>query len=493
MDLLLGALLLLHPVLGATTTRHHVCVVGAGISGLRCASQLAAAGDHMRVTVLEASDGVGGRVRTDELQGFLLDRGFQVFIAAYPEARASLDYKKLQLGEFVPGAIVHLGGNHDAQQQQQQQHLVADISRRPDLLAPTLRFPVGSFMDKARLLLAVAGLKFFTSLDGDIFGRDGSGAGGGADGSALSAEEASALEYLRDSLGLEPPLIDSFFRPFFKGIFLAPLEGISSRLLLFVLKMFADGAVCLPANGLGAVSEQLAEQVRAAGGDVRTSTAVEGIPAPGEVRLSDGSCLTCDAIVVATPRREAVRMLREDLLPADAPLLAEDAARTREELSCACLYFALDHPPPVSEPILVLNGRASGSSSSSAGLVNTVCFPSMVSPTYAPAGSHLASVGVVGADAAGAEDLEGAVRAELGHWFSAEEVAGWKHLRTYRIPNAQESRPPGTNANGFNREPRIAPGVYLCGDHCATPSLNGALRSGRAAAEAILKDLVAAP
>lgn len=189
----------------ATPTPTRVCVVGAGVAGLRCAQILASTG--CSVTVLESSDGVGGRVRTDLHEGFQLDRGFQVFLTAYPESQQCLDYESLDLHEFVPGACVQLGDGGA------NRFLVADVSRRPSTLLDTLRFPVGSRADKLKLVLAVLRLKFFRDLDA-LFSA------------AAFGKSQSTMAYLRDELQLDSPLIDSFFRPFFKGIFLAPLEEL---------------------------------------------------------------------------------------------------------------------------------------------------------------------------------------------------------------------------------------------------------------------------
>ncbi|MGA1525128.1 MAG: FAD-dependent oxidoreductase, partial [Planctomycetota bacterium] len=85
-----------------------VLVVGAGLAGLTCARALSAAGVPVRV--LDAADAVGGRVRTDVVEGFRLDRGFQVLQTAYPEARRALDYGALELRPFEPGALVRVAG-----------------------------------------------------------------------------------------------------------------------------------------------------------------------------------------------------------------------------------------------------------------------------------------------------------------------------------------------------------------------------------------------
>ena len=89
-------------------TSADVLIIGAGLAGLCCARRLAEAG--VTFQIVEASDGIGGRVRTDEVDGFLLDRGFQVLLTAYPEARRVLDYSRLDLKPFSPGALSWFAG-----------------------------------------------------------------------------------------------------------------------------------------------------------------------------------------------------------------------------------------------------------------------------------------------------------------------------------------------------------------------------------------------
>ena len=430
-------------------------VVGGGIAGLRCALALARAGE--KVTIFESSDGVGGRVRSDTIDGFTLDRGFQVFLTAYPEYAGCLDLDELQLRNFWPGAIVQLGGGRST--------LVADPTRSSvSTLLPTLTTPLGTIADKLRLGIAVLQLKFLTSISA-IFERD----------------EVSTDEHLRSRLQLSDGIVHSFFRPFFRGIFLAPLAKQSSILFEFVLRMFLDGSAALPDGGMGSVPAQLARNVVASGGTIECGTAIAAIKlgAPHELQTADGRTITCDRLVLATPRREADRLLGET----DA---AAGGEREEELYTSTALYFALDGPPPVSEPLLVLNGQTEG-------LLNNVCFPSTVSASYAPEGKSLASVTVIGEPSdllkqgsGGVEGLEARVRTELSEWFGSAEVATWRHLRTYTIRGAQIG--PFLGRGGFNSEPRASRGVYRCGDYCASPSLNGALRSGRVAAEALLED-----
>jgi hypothetical protein len=170
-------------------------------------------------------------------------------------------------------------------------------------------------------------------------------------------------------------------------------------------------------------------------------------------------------VVVATEAAAAARLAGLGSVPAGRGL--------------TCVYFAADRAPHP-EPMLMLDGDG-------AGPANSVVMPSVVAPGYAPAGAALVSASVLGIPAQTDAALEGAVRAQLGRWFGAG-VARWRHLRTYRIPFAQpEQAPPALTP--WRRDVRLRPGLYVCGDHRDNASINGALESGRRAAEAVLEDL----
>jgi hypothetical protein len=114
--------------------------------------------------------------------------------------------------------------------------------------------------------------------------------------------------------------------------------------------------------------------------------------------------------------------------------------------------------------------------------------PSVVAPTYAPAGSALVSAAVVSRPGLpGGAELEGAVLGQLADWFGSS-VVGWRHLATYHIPHARPAQPPGA-LDPPQRPVRVRPGLYVCGDHRDNASIDGALASGRRAADALLEDL----
>lgn len=410
-----------------------VVVVGAGLAGLACARHLSAAG--CAVTVLEASNGVGGRVRTDRVDGFLLDRGFQVMLTAYPESRRVLDLRALDLRPFEPGALIRKDGRF---------HRLGDPWRRPATLPATLAARVGGLGDKLRIGRLRARLRR------------------GSLTALFARPETSTLDLLRRE-GFSDSMIDGFFRPFFGGILLDRELAASSRMFEFVFRMLSLGDAALPARGMGAVAEQLAGGLPE--GTVRLGARVEQV-APDGVRLADGSRETGAAVVVATEGPAAARLLDEVEDPGSRPAV--------------CVYFEAERPP-VGEPVLVLGGDPGG-------VVNTLCVPSVVAPGYAPRGRSLVSVSVVG-EAAARPDLEGAVRSELGEWYG-EAPSRWRHIRTDRIEHAQPLQDP-PRLEPAQRPVRLRPGLYVCGDHRETASIQGALVSGRRAAEAVLDDRAA--
>jgi phytoene dehydrogenase-like protein len=410
-------------------------VVGAGASGLVCALELARRG--LSVQVLEASDQVGGRVRTDTVDGFLMDRGFQVLLTAYPEARRWLNYEGLSLHTFEPGALVHSGN---------QLHCVADPLRRPSQILKTALAPVGTFRDK--FLIAELREELVTASIDEV----------------LTAPELPTIEYLRQ-YGFSPEIIERFFRPFFGGIFLEPELATSSRMFRFAFRMFSLGEAALPAAGMQAIPHQLAAALPE--GSLRLNARVASIE-KGLARLESGEELHARAMVVACDPVTASRLL---------PTSADVRTGTH---SVMCLYFAAERAP-VEVPYLVLNGNANGP-------INHLCVPSVVTPSYAPAGAHLVSVTVL-QPGTGEEATLREVRGQLAAWFGPE-ANRWTHLRTYTIEHALPDQSPV--AGGVKQSNvRVQPGVYVCGDHRASASLNGAMLTGRRAAEAAAADLYA--
>jgi phytoene dehydrogenase-like protein len=409
-----------------------VVVVGGGVAGLACARRLKEAG--VEFMLLEAGRRVGGRIRTDEKEGFLLDRGFQVLQTAYPEARHVLDYGGLDLRSFGAGAVIRTGGRF---------FTVADPLRNPKEWFQTLRAPIGSLVDRIRLVRLVkrataAGME-------EIF----------------QEPEESTMAFLNKE-GFSASMIDLFFVPFFGGVCLDPKIRASSRVFLYVLRMFAQGDAALPARGMEQIPRQLAEKLP--GGSIRTGVQVRAVE-DGRVVLDDGTIVKAPAVVVAVDGPETSRLLG---LGASAGSVSE-----------TCLYFSaefrVDHPP-----FLLLNGEG-------AGPINNVSFPSSVSPAYAPPGRSLVSVVVLGSPEDGGDRLRSRVMAQLKDWFG-REAERWTPIATYRIDHALPDQRPPTE-NPFHARSMIRPGLFVCGEHGSLPGIQWALLSGRRAADAVIEAL----
>lgn len=409
-----------------------VVIVGAGLAGLACGVRLAEV--NVPFVILEASDEVGGRVRTNEVQGFKLDRGFQVLLTAYPDAAELLDYEALDLHPFFSGARVRVSGRF---------HAIADPMRNPVDGAKTLAAPVGSLFDKARI------------------GRLRRRVSQGSLDDLWRRPETTSLNYLRQA-GFSASMVDGFFRPFFGGVFLDPDLRTSSRMLEFIFRMFANGDTALPGTGMQAIPRQLAS--RLPDGSLQFDARVESIELEG-VRLQGGETVPASGVVVATDATSAGQLLPDLITP-----------RT---FGTACLYYAAEKAP-TREPVLLLDSEPDGP-------VNNATVISNVSPLYAPPGASLISASTIGVPDVDDATLDRQVREQLVGWWG-DQVSGWELLRIYRIPDALPRQEPP--ALSLPRRPvRLGKRRYVCGDHRDNASINGALASGRRAAEAVIKDL----
>jgi phytoene dehydrogenase-like protein len=406
-----------------------VIIIGAGLSGLACAVTLHEQG--LEPMLLEASDAIGGRVRTDRRDGFLLDRGFQVLQTWYPEAQRMLDYERLDLRAFYPGALVHMQGRV---------HRVSDIWRRPSCLPEMLVSPVGTLGDKLRLL----GLRR-RCLRGDLE-------------ALYSRPEEEALSMLR-GLGFSSRMVARFFKPFFSGVFFEPDLGVSSRAFEFVFRAFALGDTALPARGMGEIPAQLAQ--RLPGDCIRLGSRVDRILGQ-DVLLDSGQRLRADTIVVATEGYETVRLLGR-------PRGSVAAGR-----GTTSVYFGTE-TTPIEGPYLLVNGEGRGR-------INSLLCPSNLSDHYAPRGQHLVTVNVHGAEH-NPDTLETELRRELTGWFG-HQVRAWRRLAVYRLPRALPVQAPPVVYPGSVRL-RQSDGLWVCGEYRSAPSIQWALHSGRRAGEEI--------
>ena len=399
---------------------------------MRCAQLLAAA--ELPVLLIEAQDSLGGRVQTDEANGFLLDRGFQVLLTEYSEAQDVFDYEDLALRYFEPGALVRLDGRFLR---------ISDPIRSPAHAFGTLSAPIGGVRDKLNILKMRSVLASLP--EDEIFARP----------------ETTVADALASRWGFSAEIIDRFFRPFFGGILLDRSLAGSSRMMEYVFKMFTKGHAAIPAKGMGQLSRQLEANLH--GADVLLGRKVIALE-DDRVLLDDDSAIESQAVVVAVDGPEANKLLG-----------AENSGRY---VGTHCYYFAAEEPPHP-EPLLILNGEGRGP-------INNVAVLTNVAPGYAASQEALVSVTVLG----GPSDSSGSlsdVRVQLNEWYGPR-AQHWRHVRTYHIPTALPDQAPPF-LSPVEKPVKVGDSVYRCGDYVDTASINGALRSGRRAAEAVIADL----
>ena len=401
--------------------RVDVAIVGAGLAGLAAARHLHA--KSFTVALLEAQDDVGGRVRTDLVDGFRLDRGFQILLTAYPELKRQVDLDALDLHNFDPGALVMMRGRSYA---------VTDPFRAPRGAVSTVRAPIGTIADKVRIALLRA-----RTLRGDP--RE-----------LLRGQDLPTVVALRRA-GFSETIISRFFRPLFGGIQLDPSLTTSRRMFDIIFRSLGEGDAAVPRLGMGALPKQMAERLP---GLVHLNTKVASLDGRTVV-TTDGRRIDARAVIIATE------------LPAARDLIG---LQERVSRSAGAVYFAADDAPTDSR-LVILDGTGKGPVLNAAVMSN-------IATSYAPAGKHL----IVAALPQRIEgDLESMARDQMRTWWGPQ-VDAWRHLRTYRIAHAGvEQRPP------FSPKRNIAfgNGVFVCGDHRDTGSLQGALFSGRRCGELV--------
>lgn len=404
---------------------HEVIIIGAGIAGLTCAKYLNDYG--IESLIVEASESVGGRVRTDEFEGFLLDRGFQILLTNYPEAKKLLDYNALNLKTFRSGALVRLDNDFS---------VISDPFKEPLQVFQTLFSSVGSLSDKLKVLQLSNEV---AKVDTEEF---------------FNEKAIDTLSYLQ-RYGWSEEMITNFFKPFFGGVFLENELSTASNFFRFLFKQFYCGEAAIPARGMQTIPEQIAAKLPI--GSIKLGSKVEKLNGKS-ITLTNGQTLHAKQIVLATDASNADRLLQRNV--------------NREFNGTTCTYFYADRSP-LSEKMLVLNPNRLSP-------VHNLCVPSDIAPGYAPKGKALISVSTQGLAMTDEKKLSEHILHEVTQWYG-EEVKTWQYLRTYHIPESLVKYTTNTPAENL----KIADNLYECGDHVAYPSLNAAMATGRAVADMI--------
>ena len=394
-----------------------VYVVGAGISGLIAALELEQAG--FEPIILEKSDGVGGRVRTVEIEGYRLDIGFQVLLSAYPLVNKYLDMNALGLQKLASGAQILVNGKR---------YRIGDPTRDLGALLPTVFANIGSVADKFRILLLNQRLK--RKAIEEIF----------------DSAEFTTLEYL-EGLGFSKKIIDRFFRPFFAGIFLEPSLRTSSRMFEFVYKMFGEGYATIPANGIGALSEQLKSKLTRT--EIRLQTTVNRVTNE-DIYLDSGEVLPHTGVIITGDASALVHNINDQQV---------------RWKSCLNLYFEVDKTSIPAHTISLIADPGKRAN-------NWYAFTDAK-------GREIVSVTCLEYDGLPNDQIQKEVEEELRQYCGVSQL---KHITTFDIPQALPDLQ-NLKTTSSPSESQLTDQIFLAGDVLFNGSLNAAMESGRLAAE----------
>jgi len=413
-----------------TKNDYKIHIIGAGVSGLIAARVLENYGYHP--VIIEATDRVGGRVKTDIVNGYQLDHGFQVLLTAYPAVQKHLDYEVLELQPFLPGASIFKSND---------QQIIGDPLRNLSLLFPTLFSGIGNFSDKLKILQLNQKLK--KKKMSDIF----------------SEKEQSTLDYLIN-FGFSKEIITDFFKPFFSGIFLETQLETSSRMFEFVYKMFGEGDATVPKAGIEAIPKQLLNNLKTTTFKYNTKVTVLK---DGEITLDDDTKLESDYTIIATEASGLIPNLKN---------------QSTEWKSCTTLYFETE--------TRVIDKKLIGLIPKSGTFINNIFYNSSLECAIRPK-NELLSVTVIDDQGLSNESLVEAVQTELKELCGITTI---NFIKLYSIPMALPKLE-DLKYEMMPSETRLTNGLFLAGDTQLNASLNAAMISGERAALGVIESISA--
>ena len=411
-----------------TKKEYKIHIIGAGVSGLIAARVLENYGYNP--IIIEATDRVGGRVKTDIVNGYQLDHGFQVLLTAYPAAQKYLDYDALELQAFLPGAAIFKTNT---------QKIIGDPLRNISLLIPTLFSGIGDFSDKLKILQLNQKLKKKTVE------------------AIFSESEQSTQDYLTN-FGFSDAIITDFFKPFFSGIFLETELETTSRMFEFVYKMFGQGRATIPKEGMEAIPKQLLKNLRTT--SFRFNTKVTALK-DGKMTLDDGTQLESDYTIVAAEASALISNLKN---------------QSTDWKSCTTLYFETD--------TAVIEKKLIGLIPKSRTFINNIFYNSSLESASKPK-KELLSVTVIDDQGLSNESLIESVTTELKQLCG---ITTAKFIKLYNIPKALP-RLRDLKYEMMPSETRLTDRLFLAGDTQLNASLNAAMISGERAAMGVIESL----
>lgn len=390
-----------------------IAIIGGGLSGLVAAKVLSE--NSIEFTLFEKTNSIGGRVKSDHENGFTFDHGFQVLLNSYPQIKKHINIKDLKTKSFAPGATIY--------QSPGKMMKIGDLTRRPGDLLSTALAPIGGIIDKINILR-------LRSKHGD--------------------SSKSARSLLID-MGFSEKIIQSFFKPFFSGVFLEKELKTQSDYFLFLYNRFSEGLATLPAEGMQALPKLLARDFE---DKIKLNSKVDRV-----TKESDHYKVTVNG---------EDHKFDKVILAVEAPIINKiwPGVKAPEERRVVTTVYFESETPPSNGDYLLLNGSGSGR-------VNHIAFLSQVQPSYAPAGRQLISVNILDTNEVKPDEI----LKEIQSWKTID-CKDWKFLKSYPIQYAQ----PDSFWSG-NKDIEIEENMFLAGDFTQTPSIEGAMIAGETAAK----------
>ena len=404
---------------------YKIHIIGAGISGLIAAKVLEDNG--YTPIIIEASNSVGGRVKSDSYNGFILDHGFQVLLTSYPAAKKYLDYKSLDLQPFLSGATIFKNGI---------QQTIGDPLRNLSLLLPTLFSSIGNFSDKIKILKLNSKLKK-KSIE-----------------AIFKEKEMSTFNYLKDA-GFSDNIVQTFFKPFFSGIFLEPNLETSSRMFEFVYKMFGEGLAVLPKNGIQAISNQLKSKLQRT--NFMFNTSVKEVKGE-KILLENNTEIVSNFTIIATEASHLVSNLKNQEI---------------DWKSCDTLYFT-SKTKVIKNPIIGLIANENT-------LINNIFYHTNIANNN-KSDLELLSVTVVKNHKLSEEELIERVKKELENNCAIKDIT---FIKRYEIKKALP-KIQNLQYEISSTETKLTSSIFLAGDQLLNGSLNAAMISGERAAMGVI-------
>jgi hypothetical protein len=399
-----------------------VAIIGAGLAGLNCARELTKA--NIDFQIIEATDRVGGRVTSDVVDGFILDRGFQLYNPSYAEGKRLLDYQALDFKSFTPGIAIR---------DNKRLRIVVDPFRSEDFRFNVLKDLPGGITSKLGLL------RYFVQ---NLLQ---------ADANIAISKDISAQEALTRT-GVKNDLLEKLFRPFLQGVFLESNLDTSRKFLDVVLKTFLRGIPCVPSQGMKAIPEQIASKISSE--NIIFNNKVMAIT--GNTINTEQGSITAKKIVIATDPTTAISWLE---LP----------AKTMHAVST--WYFKADQEVKnivKTKPILFVDGQNKGPITNAVVMTNAA-------PSYSANNEVLVS-------ASGISPFLDTKTPDVKHHLAkifGVDTSKWELIKKYEIKNALPAMNTPYSLVSSNQ---ISENLFVAGDHRATSSTNGSLLSGRYAA-----------